>query len=143
MRIILFVLCVCVTFSVAGCVQIEDPSVPTPIPTPDVKPDVVDTNVDQVFLAQVLADPSATKSLCMRYAALFKAFSQTFRERADVPAKMIMDASIKTAEQFVKEPSAVVVAEVQSLASVEKDRESFAKAFDRLSATLQAASLKK
>lgn len=139
MRIILFVLCVCVI----GCVQIEDGSVPTPVPTPDVKPDVTDTNVDQVFLAKVLADPSATKSLCMRYAALFKAFGQTFRERSDVPAKMIMDASIKTAEQFVKEPSAVVIAEVQSLASVEKDRESFAKAFDRLSATLHAASLKK
>lgn len=143
MRIILFVLFVCVI----GCVQIDDPSVPTPGPTPDVKPDVkpdvVDTNIDQVFLSKIMTDQSATKPLCMRYAALFKAFSQTFRERADVPAKMIMDASMRTAEQFVKEPSAVVIAELQSLASVEKDRESFAKAFDRLSATLQAASLKK
>lgn len=138
MRIILLLLCVCVI----GCVQIEDVT-PTPVPTPDVKPDVVDTNIDQVFLSKILTDASATKANCMRYAALFKAFGQTFRERLDVPAKMIMDASIKTAEQFIKEPSAVVAAEVQTLASVEKDRESLAKTFDRLSATLQAASLKK
>jgi hypothetical protein len=141
MRFFLF-MCVCVISF--GCVQIENGTVPTPVPTPDIKPDeLTDANVDQVFLSKILTDASATKTNCMRYAALFKAFSQTFRERSDVPAKMIMDASVRTAQQFIKEPSAIVVTEVQTLASVEKDRESLAKAFDRLSATLRAASLKK
>lgn len=125
-----------------GCVQIDGVDDPvTPIPKPDAG--VVNTDVDQVFLSKILTDATATKAVCQRYAALFSASAKTFRERSDVPAINVMNACMTTAEQFVDKPATSVIEEVKTLATVEKDRESFAKAFDRLSATCLAASLKK
>lgn len=141
----LFLLVVLSFVGFVGCVQIDDGTIPKPEPNPVPTPDVVvpDANVDQVFLSKILTDTTITKATCMKYASLFKAFGQTFRERTDVPAMNIVKACIQTAGQFVNPPSTVVAQELQVMQSVNKDRESLATAFDKLSATCLAASQKK
>jgi hypothetical protein len=132
-----------------GCVQIDDGK--DDVVVPDVpKPDVVTPiepgkpeKVDAAFLSALVSDASITKDVCMRYAALFRAFSQSFQERADIPAMMLLNACIKTAGQFVKEPHPLVTAELEKLKTVEKSRELLVRAFDQLSETMRAAAKKK
>jgi len=143
MRSLLAVLC----FVAAGCVQIDDGTVVPPVPdavVPDVTPDGGGSgNIDQAFLSKILADTNLKKADCMRYAALYQGFAQSFRERTDVPAMVLLAACFKTSDQFIPAGNAVIAERLKAIEQVDKSRETLAAEFDRMSATLRAAAAKK
>lgn len=129
-----------------GCVQVDDgsgPVNPGPAVVPDVIPDGGGANIDQQFLAKIVADPALTKPVCMRYAALYRAFAQSFRERNDIPVMVLLKSCFKTSSQFIETENAVVAAELKKLEQAEKSREALAAEFDRMSEAFRAAALKK
>jgi hypothetical protein len=141
---LLFLALVMISF---GCVQIDDGtgggSKPKPGDSVVVPDDSQNAKVDTVLLEKIIADKSLTKDLCMRYAALFRGFAQSFRERTDIPAMMLLNACFKTADQFIETESKLVTVELQKLKDGEKTRDSLSGEFDRMSETFRAASLKK
>lgn len=135
--------------AICGCVQIDDGTGNGVDSKPDsggqvVVPDAPsNAKVDAELLGKIIADKTLTKDLCMRYAALFRAFAQSFRERTDIPAMMLLNSCFKTAGQFIETENALVTNELQKLKDAEKTRESLSVEFDRMSETFRAASLKK
>lgn len=137
MRLICLFLCMLAT----GCVVQVDDVPPSPVPSPDVVAPV-DNNFDAAFLQKLVADPTVTKELCMRHAALYQAYAQSFREREDVAAALLLDACYKTADQFVA-PHPVITEQLNTLKSIEKSRASLASAFEKMSVTLRHAAAKR